>query len=286
MSQTSRNWILSSDNYNYVNGWFYMKLVILAGGYGTRLGEETIKIPKPLVEIGGRPIIWHIMKYYSYYGINDFVILLGYKGYMIKEFFDNYRRHLYDIKIDFKNDNSMVLKKTKCHSDEENWVIELVDTGENSMTAGRLKRAYEYLKDEDSFCLTYGDGLSNININDEINFHKKHKKIATIGAVYPPARFGVLKIEEDNTVSSFIEKPKGDNAYISGGFFILNKGIFSYLGDDYTVFEQEPLKKLAEKNELVAFKHNGFWQCMDTQRDKSILEEIWYKGGAPWKIWQ
>lgn len=261
-----------------------MKLVILAGGLGTRLGEETLIRPKPLVEIGGRPIIWHIMKYYSYYGINDFVILLGYKGYMIKEFFDNYRRHLYDMKIDFKNNSSSILKKDK-NILEENWVIELIDTGENSMTAGRLKNAYQYLKNEEDFCLTYGDGVSNINIEDEITFHRKHGKIATIGAVYPPARFGALKIEEDNSVSSFIEKPKGDNAYISGGFFIFNKNIFNYLGDDYTVLEQEPLRKLSKDNELMAFKHDGFWQCMDTPRDKVILEEMWSKGNAPWKVW-
>lgn len=264
-----------------------MKTVILAGGLGTRLGEETTIRPKPLVEIGGRPIIWHIMKYYSNFGINDFVILLGYKGYMIKEFFDNYRRHLYDMKIDFKNNSSSSIKKDSNNSfEEENWVIELVDTGENTMTGGRLKRAYPYLKDEASFCFTYGDGVSNININDEIEFHKKHKKIATIGAVYPPARFGALKIENDNCVSSFIEKPRGDNAYISGGFFILNNDVFDYLGDDNTVFEQEPLRKLSSNNELMAFKHDGFWQCMDTQRDKSILEEMWNKGNAPWKLWK
>ena len=262
-----------------------MKAVILAGGLGTRLGEETIIRPKPLVEIGGKPIIWHIMKYYSYYGINDFVILLGYKGYMIKEFFDNYRRHLYDMKIDFKHNKSEVLK-SDLNIEEENWTIELIDTGENSMTGGRLKRAYKYLKDEENFCLTYGDGVSNIDIKAEIEFHKEHKKIATIGAVYPPARFGVLKIENNNSVSSFIEKPRGDNAYISGGFFVLNKEIFDYIDDDYSVFEQQPLRKLAENNELMAFKHDGFWQCMDTQRDKSVLEDMWNKGNAPWKTWK
>lgn len=199
-----------------------MKAVILAGGFGTRLGEETSIRPKPLVEIGGRPIIWHIMKYYSYFGINDFVILLGYKGYMIKEFFDNYRRHLYDMKIDFRNDNSVILKKDiNSNVEEENWIIELADTGENTMTGGRLKKAYQYLKDEPTFCFTYGDGVSNINIKDEVEFHNKHKKIATVGAVYPPARFGALKIENDNSVSNFIEKPRGDNAYISGGFFCI-----------------------------------------------------------------
>ncbi|ADG70238.1 glucose-1-phosphate cytidylyltransferase [Brachyspira murdochii] len=264
-----------------------MKAVILAGGFGTRLGEETSIRPKPLIEIGGRPIIWHIMKYYSYFGINDFVILLGYKGYMIKEFFDNYRRHLYDMKIDFRNDNSVILKKDiNSNVEEENWIIELADTGENTMTGGRLKKAYQYLKDEPTFCFTYGDGVSNINIKDEVEFHNKHKKIATVGAVYPPARFGALKIENDNSVSNFIEKPRGDNAYISGGFFVLNNDIFNYLRDDSTVFEQEPLRKLSSDNELMAFRHEGFWQCMDTQRDKSILEEMWNKGNAPWKLWK
>ncbi|MDO6994959.1 glucose-1-phosphate cytidylyltransferase, partial [Brachyspira innocens] len=252
----------------------------------TRLGEETTIRPKPLVEIGGRPIIWHIMKYYSYFGVNNFVILLGYKGYMIKEFFDNYRRHLYDMKIDFKNNSSSLLKKDENSFEEENWVIELVDTGENTMTGGRLKKAYQYLKDESCFCFTYGDGVSNINIKDEIEFHNKHKKIATVGAVYPPARFGALKIENDNSVSNFIEKPRGDNVYISGGFFVLNNNIFNYLGDDSTVFEQAPLRKLSSNNELMAFRHEGFWQCMDTQRDKSILEEMWNKGNAPWKLWK
>ena len=262
-----------------------MKTVILAGGLGTRLGEETVVRPKPLVEIGGKPIIWHIMKHYSHYGINDFVILLGYKGYMIKEFFDNYRRHLYDMKIDFKNNKSEIIK-SDLNIEEENWTIELIDTGEHTMTGGRLKRAYKYLKDEKSFCLTYGDGVSDINIEKEIKFHKKHGKIATVGAVCPPARFGALKIENDNRVSNFIEKPKGDNGYINGGFFILNKAIFNYIDDDYTIFEQKPLMNLAENNEIMAFKHDSFWQCMDTQRDKTLLEDLWNKGNAPWKTWK
>ena len=262
-----------------------MKAVILAGGLGTRLGEETTIRPKPLVEIGGKPIIWHIMKHYSRYGINDFVILLGYKGYMIKEFFDNYRRHLYNMKIDFKHNKSEVLK-SGLNIEEENWTIELIDTGEHSMTGGRLKRAYEYLKDEESFCLTYGDGVSDVNIEEEIKFHKKHGKIATMTAVFPPARWGAISINENNIITDFIEKPKGDNAYINGGFFVLNKEIFNYLKDDSTIFEQEPLRNLAKDNELIAFKHDGFWQCMDTQRDKSLLEDMWNKGNAPWKTWK
>ncbi|KLI21941.1 glucose-1-phosphate cytidylyltransferase [Brachyspira hyodysenteriae] len=263
-----------------------MKLVILAGGLGTRLGEETIVRPKPLVEIGGKPIIWHIMKHYSYHGINEFVILLGYKGYMIKEFFDNYRRHLYDMRIDFKNDTSKVLSKSNSYIEEENWVIDLIDTGENSMTGGRLKRSYEYVKNEDTFCLTYGDGVSDVDITKEIEFHKSHGKIATMTAVFPPARWGAINIDGNNMITDFVEKPKGDNAYINGGFFILNKEIFNYLKDDSTIFEQEPLRKLAKDKSLMAFKHEGFWQCMDTQRDKSLLEDMWNKGNAPWKTWK
>lgn len=261
-----------------------MKLVILAGGLGTRLGEETTIRPKPLVEIGGRPIIWHIMKYYSYYGINEFVILLGYKGYMIKEFFNNYRMHLYDMKIDFSKNTSSFLEK-KNHADMENWIIELIDTGENSMTGGRIKRVEHLLKNEECFFLTYGDGVSNINILEELEFHKRHGKIATMAAVFPPARWGAINIDKDNLVTSFIEKPKGDNAYINGGFFVLNSQIFSYLENDFTIFEQQPLQKLSNDNELMAFKHEGFWQCMDTQRDKSLLEDMWLKGKAPWKVW-
>ena len=262
-----------------------MKLVILAGGLGTRLGEETTIRPKPLVEIGGRPIIWHIMKHYSHYGINEFVILLGYKGYMIKEFFDNYRRHLYDMRIDFKNNISEILKKDS-NIEVDNWIVDLIYTGENTQTGGRIKRAYEYLKNEDSFFLTYGDGVSNVDIKKELEFHKSHGKIATMTAVFPPARWGAIKINDNNAITDFIEKPKGDNAYINGGFFVLNKEIFNYLNNDSTIFEQEPLQKLSNDNELMAFKHDGFWQCMDTQRDKSLLEDMWNKGNALWKTWK
>lgn len=268
-----------------------MKLVIFAGGLGTRLGEETSIKPKPLVEIGGRPIIWHIMKYYSCYGINEFIILLGYKGYLIKEFFDNYRRHLYDMRIDFKENTSRILNKyaTNIETDSlevDNWMVDLIYTGEKSQTGGRLKRAYPYLKNEDFFCLTYGDGVSNINIKEELEFHKKHGKIATMAAVFPPARWGIININRENVVTDFIEKPKGDNSYVNGGFFVVNKEIFNYLNDDLTVFEQEPLRNLAKNNELMAFKHEGFWQCMDTQRDKALLEDMWNRKEAPWKIWQ
>lgn len=262
-----------------------MKAVILAGGLGTRLGEETTIRPKPLVEIGGRPIIWHVMKHYSHYGINEFVILLGYKGYMIKEFFDNYRRHLYDMRIDFKNNISEILKKDS-NIEVDNWIVDLIYTGENTQTGGRIKRAYEYLKNEDSFFLTYGDGVSNVDIKKELEFHKSHGKIATMTAVFPPARWGAIKINDNNAITDFIEKPKGDNAYINGGFFVLNKKIFNYLEDDSTIFEKEPLQKLSKDNELMAFKHEGFWQCMDTQRDKSLLEDMWNKGNALWKTWK
>ncbi|WP_299245839.1 glucose-1-phosphate cytidylyltransferase [uncultured Brachyspira sp.] len=265
-----------------------MKAVILAGGLGTRLGEETALKPKPLVEIGGRPIIWHIMKHYSYYGINEFIILLGYKGYMIKEFFDNYRRHLYDMRINFKENKSEILRKdiNTENIEVDNWIVDLIYTGENTETGGRLKKVYDYLKNEESFCLTYGDGVSNVNIKDELEFHKSHKKIATITAVFPPARWGAISINSYNTVTDFIEKPRGDNAYINGGFFVLNREIFDYLENDRTVFEQKPLRELAKNNELIAFKHEGFWQCMDTQRDKVLLEEMWSKGNAPWKTWK
>ena len=265
-----------------------MKAVILAGGLGTRLGEETSIRPKPLVEIGGRPIIWHIMKHYSHYGINEFVILLGYKGYMIKEFFDNYRRHLYDMRINFKENTSEILRKDSNveNIEVDNWIVDLIYTGENTQTGGRIKRAYEYLKNENSFCLTYGDGVSDINIKEELEFHKNHKKIATMTAVFPPARWGAIKINDNNAITDFIEKPKGDNAYINGGFFVLNKKIFNYLEDDSTIFEKEPLQKLSKDNELMAFKHEGFCQCMDTQRDKSLLEDMWNKGNALWKTWK
>lgn len=260
-----------------------MKAVILAGGLGTRLGEETIVRPKPLVEIGGYPIIWHIMKHYSKHNINDFIILLGYKGFMIKEFFYHYQNYTSDMFLDMEKREHKYIKK---EDKTPKWKINFVYTGELSMTGARVKKAEGFFKDGEDFCLTYGDGVSDIDITKEIEYHKKNKKIATVTAVMPPARFGLLKIEDDNRVSEFIEKPKNDNSYISGGFFVFNKKIFDYINsDENTVLEKEPLHNIAKDKELIAYKHNGFWQCMDTQRDKALLEEMWQKGEAPWKTW-
>ncbi len=257
-----------------------MKAVILAGGFGTRISEETNLKPKPMIEIGGKPIIWHIMKIYSYYGINDFIICLGYKGYVIKEYFFNYYKHMSDLTIDLSDNN------IKIHNNySESWKITLVNTGEDSMTGGRIKRISEYVKDEDFFCLTYGDGLSNVNIAESINFHKKHQKLATVTAVQPSGRFGALEIE-NNKITKFQEKPKGDGGYINGGFFILSPKAISYIKDgDKTIWEQSPLQNLAIDQELMAFKHDGFWQPMDTLRDKNYLDELWNSKNAPWKIW-
>lgn len=257
-----------------------MKAVILAGGFGTRISEETNLKPKPMIEIGGKPIIWHIMKIYSYYGINDFIICLGYKGYVIKEYFFNYYKHMSDLTIDLSDNN------IKIHNNySESWKITLVNTGEDSMTGGRIKRISEYVKDEDFFCLTYGDGLSNVNIAESINFHKKHQKLATVTAVQPSGRFGALEIE-NNKITKFQEKPKGDGGYINGGFFILSPKAISYIKDgDKTIWEQSPLQNLAIDQELMAFKHDGFWQPMDTLRDKNYLDELWSSKNAPWKIW-
>ena len=257
-----------------------MKAVILAGGFGTRISEETNLKPKPMIEIGEKPIIWHIMKIYSYYGINDFIICLGYKGYVIKEYFINYYKHMSDLTIDLSNND------IKIHNNySESWKITLVNTGEDSMTGGRIKRISEYVKDEDFFCLTYGDGLSNVNIAESINFHKKHQKLATLTAVQPSGRFGALEIE-NNKITKFQEKPKGDGGYINGGFFILSPKVISYIKDgDKTIWEQSPLQNLAIDQELMAFKHDGFWQPMDTLRDKNYLDELWNSKNAPWKIW-
>ena len=256
-----------------------MKVVILAGGKGTRISEETILKPKPMIEIGGKPILWHIMKIYSSFGINDFIICCGYKGYLIKEYFANYFLHMSDITFNMKSNSVEIHKK---HS--EPWTVTLVDTGENSCTGGRLKRVREFL-DEDNFCFTYGDGLANLDISKLINFHEEHKKMATITAVKPPGRYGALVLNEQNKVNSFQEKPDGDGSWINGGFFVLNPKVIELIEDDYTNWEETPLCKLADNNELYAYKHKGFWHPMDTLRDKIYLENLWNQINAPWKVW-
>ena len=256
-----------------------MKLVILAGGFGTRISEETHLRPKPMIEIGGKPILWHIMKIYSYYGIKEFVICCGYKGYMIKEYFANYSLHMSDVTFDMEN-NQVTVEQNYV----EPWKITLVDTGYDAKTGGRLKAVKKYLENEESFCLTYGDGLSNINITDLINFHKCHKKIATVSAVVPVPRYGSLQIEE-NIVNSFAEKPLSEGGLINGGFFVLSPKVVSFIHNEKTSFEEDVLPKLVKEKELMAFKHNGFWKPMDTLRDKNQLEELWNNGTAPWKTW-
>ncbi|WP_339916183.1 glucose-1-phosphate cytidylyltransferase [Yeosuana marina] len=256
-----------------------MKAVILAGGLGTRLSEETVTKPKPMVEIGGKPILWHIMKTYSLYGINDFIICCGYKGYIIKEYFANYFMHQSDITFKMK-DNEMIVHEKRA----EPWTVTLVDTGDNSMTGGRLKRVLPYLKDEKAFCFTYGDGVADINIQNLIDFHYSHGKEATLTATYPPGRFGALNIE-GNQILKFEEKPKGDGALINGGYFVLSPKVIDRIEGDATVWEQEPLKGLAEDNQLMAFKHEGFWQPMDTLRDKIYLEKLLESKKAPWRLW-
>ena len=256
-----------------------MKAVILAGGLGTRICEETFIKPKPMVEIGGKPILWHILKIYSSYGINDFIICCGYKGYMIKEYFANYYLHTSDVTFDMQN-NKMHVHENKA----EPWKVTLVDTGENSQTGGRLKRVAEYLKDEECFCFTYGDGLGNINIAESIKFHKQQNRLATITAVYPQAKFGALDIS-GTQVTSFQEKPKGDNGMINGGFFVLSPKVLDYIDNDQTGWEQKPLEMLAAEGQLTVYKHEDFWQPMDTLRDKNYLESMWNSGAAPWKAW-
>lgn len=255
-----------------------IQAVILAGGLGTRLGEETSVRPKPMVEIGGMPILWHIMKIYSANGINDFVICLGYKGYIIKEFFANYALHRSDVTLDLENDSVEVHEKRG-----EPWKITLVETGEHAMTGGRLKAVGRYIKPGQPFCFTYGDGVADINVAEQIAFHKKHGKRATITAVVPPGRFGALEFDGDN-VTSFREKPGGDGGMINGGFFVCDPSVLDLIDGPSTTWEQTPLVTLAEQGELVAYRHSGFWQAMDTLRDKIYLEELWQKD-APWKIW-
>jgi len=256
-----------------------MKAVILAGGLGTRLSEETSTRPKPMVEIGGKPILWHILKMYSHHGVNDFVICCGYKGYVIKEYFANYFLHMSDVTFDMRSNRMEVH-----HKRAEPWNVTLVDTGDDSMTGGRLRRVANYVRNDEAFCFTYGDGVADIDISASIDFHKQHGKAATLMATYPPGRFGALDIW-DRQVRSFKEKPKGDGAMINGGFFVLSPRVLHYLEGDATVWEQQPLQRLAAEGELMAFEHEGFWQPMDTLRDKIHLEELWASGEAPWKKW-
>ena len=252
--------------------------VILAGGMGTRISEETLIRPKPLVEIGGRPILWHIMKMYSFYGINKFIICLGFKGHMIKEFFANYTLHMSDVTIDLST-SSVITHRNQA----ENWTVTLVDTGENTMTGGRIKRIIPHITGNE-FCLTYGDGVSDVDISKLLKFHSVHRRLATITAVYPPRRFGVLEMEGDQVIN-FREKPRGEGGFINGGFFVLSKKIHNYLKSDETVWEQDPLQALAKDNELYAFRHEGFFQPMDTMRDRVYLEELWTNNSAPWRKW-
>lgn len=256
-----------------------MKAVILAGGLGTRISEETHLKPKPMIEIGGKPILWHIMKIYSHYGINDFIICCGYMGYVIKEYFANYFLHMSDVTFDMTNNSMQVHQQSA-----EPWRVTLVDTGEATMTGGRLKRVAPYLIDDDTFCFTYGDGLSDVNIKDLINFHSVQDVKATLTAAFPPGRFGALDME-DFKVTSFKEKPKGDGGMINGGFFVLSPEVIDYIDDDSCVWERRPLEALAEQGQLAAYQHHGFWQPMDTLRDKIHLEQLWQSGRAPWKVW-
>ena len=254
-----------------------MKAVILAGGLGTRISEETHLKPKPMIEIGGRPMLWHLMKIYSAHGINDFVICCGYKGYLVKEYFANYFLHMSDVTFDMKNNTMDVHQKNA-----EPWKVTLVDTGEDTLTGGRLKRAKDYVSDQEAFCFTYGDGLANVDITGLIDFHRSQKKLATITAVQPPGRYGSLDIQ-NNSVSRFIEKPKGDGGWINGGFFVLSPKCIDYIEGDQSSWEGEPLERLAKEAELGAYMHNGFWQPMDTLREKNLLEALWVSGQAPWK---
>ncbi|MES2454331.1 MAG: glucose-1-phosphate cytidylyltransferase [Bacteroidota bacterium] len=256
-----------------------MKVVLLAGGLGTRLSEETVLKPKPMVEIGGMPILWHIMKIYSAHGFNDFIVCLGYKGYVVKEYFANYFLHKSDVTIDL-TDNSI-----KVHdSQAEPWKITLVDTGNDSMTGGRIKRIQSHVGNE-PFMLTYGDGVSDVNISELVKYHQSHGKYCTVTSVQPSGRFGALNLDEDQTVQSFLEKPKGDGAWINGGFFVCQPEVFNYIEGDRTIFEKEPMERIAADRQMQAFNHSGFWKPMDTLRDKHELEENWANNEAKWKIW-
>jgi glucose-1-phosphate cytidylyltransferase len=257
-----------------------MKAVILAGGLGTRISEETHLKPKPMIEIGGKPILWHIMKIYSAHGVNDFVICCGYRGYVIKEYFANYFLHTSDLTFDMANNRMEVHQR---HA--EPWRVTLVDTGEDTMTGGRLKRVADYLADEEAFCFTYGDGVADVNIAEAIRFHKAHGKLATVTAVQPPGRYGALQMEGDQ-VHGFAEKPRGDGGLINGGFFVLSPQCIPRIAGDATSWEGDPLAGLAKDGELMAYAHDGFWQPMDTLREKNLLESLWAEGRAPWKVWQ
>lgn len=255
-----------------------MQAVILAGGFGTRMSEETVSKPKPMVEVGGRPLLWHILKMYSYYGVNDFIICLGYKGYVIKEYFFNYFNHVSDLEVNLQTGEHKILG-----SNTEPWKVKLIDTGPESMTGGRLRRVKEHINS--TFCFTYGDGLSDINIKDEIEFHKSQNRLATVAAVQPPGRFGVLDIDHSNMVRSFQEKPQDEVGWINGGFFILEPEAIDYIDGDHTSWEKEPLQRLAADNQLSAYHHKGFWKPCDMLRDKNELEKLWASGQAPWKAW-
>jgi glucose-1-phosphate cytidylyltransferase len=256
-----------------------MKAIILAGGQGTRLSEETSMRPKPMVEIGGRPILWHILKIYSQHGINDFIVCCGYKGYLIKEYFANYFLHMSDVTFDMR-ENSMQVHQSVA----EPWRITLVDTGDNAGTGGRLKKIAQYIQSDDAFCMTYGDGVSNVNISESIAFHRRHGRLVTVTAVQAPARFGGLAFE-GTTISAFQEKPRGEGGWINGGFFVLCPAVLNEIGHDAMMFEAEPLQSLTAKKQVQAFFHAGFWQPMDTLRDKQRLEELWADGKAPWRTW-
>ena len=256
-----------------------MKAVILAGGYGTRLSEETHSRPKPMVEIGGRPMLWHIMKMYSVHGVNDFIVCCGYRGYVIKEYFANFSLHMSDITFDLEH-NTVHVRKERT----EPWKVTLIDTGEGTLTGGRLKRVADYVEGEDEFCMTYGDGLSDVDISATITFHREHGRLATVTAVKPPGRFGALELEGQR-VTGFMEKPTGDEGLINGGFFVLDPRCLDLIEGDDTRWEDEPLTRLAAEDQLRAYEHHGFWQPMDTVRERNLLEDLWASGGAPWKTW-
>ena len=270
----------AASDYNHVSERCeQLKAVILAGGLGTRISEETVTRPKPMVEIGGKPILWHIFKIFSTHGIRDFIVCCGYKGYVIKEYFANYFLHMSDVTFDMQQNQMKVH-----HRNAEPWRVTLVDTGDNTMTGGRLKRVAEYLRDEREFCFTYGDGVADVNITEELEFHRSHGKLATILSVQPPGRFGALDLD-GSQVKGFIEKPTGDGGWVNAGFFVLSPKVIDLIEGDSTVWEVEPLKELAAAGQLVAYPHRGFWQPMDTLRDKNQLEEMWNSGNAPWKRW-